>query len=509
MSVTEEKHVEEKHVEEKQQGALRSRAPTNPATDDTVTRLAALDTTPWYKKPNLRLLYFLFFPTCIGVEMTSGFDSSMMNGLQAVNSWDTYFNHPRSLILGLMSSMYSLGAVVALPFVPLVTDGIGRRWTIIASSVIMVGGAVIQATAYNFVMFLMARFVLGIGIPFAIVAASSLLGELSHPKERAIMGSLFNACYFIGTNWGWRLPSLLQVVPSALQIIFGYFLPESPRWLVARGRGEEAYEILAKYHAEGDVESELIEKTLEAEKETARVGWTDLLSTSGMRKRILVGSALGVFTQWSGNGLTSYFLARILDNNLVNLANTLWGFANATLFALTVSRYPRRTMYLICSTSLLLIFTGWTIASARYAISGDQGSSRAVIAFIFLYSPAYNVAYNALTYSTLRAPSPSFVELFPYHVRAKAFSRCAGFFNTFVNPIGIANSGWKYYLMYVVFLGFEVVFIFFLFPETGWKELGGVGDEAAKVKARVQQDIQDGNVPIPHAARDEDSEVRK
>jgi hypothetical protein len=115
------------------------------------------------------------------------------------------------------------------------------------------------------------------------------------------------------SNWGWRLPSLLQVVPSALQIIFGYFLPESPRWLVARGRGEEAYEILAKYHAEGDVESELvkaeyvqIEKTLEAEKETARVGWTDLLSTSGMRKRILVGSALGVFTQWSGNGLTSY-----------------------------------------------------------------------------------------------------------------------------------------------------------------------------------------------------------
>ena len=59
------------------------------------------------------------------------------------------FNHPRSLILGLMSSMYSLGAVVALPFVPLVTDGIGRRWTIIASSVIMVAGAVIQATAHN------------------------------------------------------------------------------------------------------------------------------------------------------------------------------------------------------------------------------------------------------------------------------------------------------------------------------------------------------------------------
>lgn len=52
-------------------------------------------------------------------------------------------------MLGLMSSMYSLGAVVALPFVALVTDGIGRRWTIVASSFIMVGGAVIQTCAQN------------------------------------------------------------------------------------------------------------------------------------------------------------------------------------------------------------------------------------------------------------------------------------------------------------------------------------------------------------------------
>lgn len=74
MSAVEEKHVDEKH-EEKHEGKRegpRPIAPTNPATDDTVTRLAALDTVPWYKKSNLRLLYILFFPTCIGVEMTSG-----------------------------------------------------------------------------------------------------------------------------------------------------------------------------------------------------------------------------------------------------------------------------------------------------------------------------------------------------------------------------------------------------------------------------------------------------
>ena len=47
-------------------------------------------------------------------------------------------------------------------------------------------------------MFVIGRFMLGLGIPFAIVAASSMIGELSYPKERAIIGSLFNASWFIG-----------------------------------------------------------------------------------------------------------------------------------------------------------------------------------------------------------------------------------------------------------------------------------------------------------------------
>lgn len=86
------------------------------------------------------------------------------------------------------------------------------------------------------------------------------------------------------------------------------------------------------------------------------------------------------------------------------------------------------------------------------------------------------------------------VELFPFHARAKGIAvfqwwgRCAGFFNQFVNPIGIKNagtmrpaftmnkthsfrSGWKYYISYVVFLAFEVVFVYFLFPETSGRSL--------------------------------------
>jgi MFS family permease len=77
--------------------------------------------------------------------------------------------------------------------------------------------------------------VLGFGIVFCIIAGSALIGELAHPKERPLLTSLFNASYFIGqitaaaislgtteikNDWSWRIPSLLQAVPSLMQVTF-------------------------------------------------------------------------------------------------------------------------------------------------------------------------------------------------------------------------------------------------------------------------------------------------
>ncbi|KAJ7079434.1 hexose transporter [Mycena belliarum] len=495
------------------------------ASEAIVTRLAAEDTVPWYRKPNLRILYLILLPTCIGVEMTSGFDSSMMNGLQAVDSWDRFYHSPRSTLLGLMSAAYSLGAILALPAVPYVNDVLGRRMAIIFGSVLMLIGAALQTASQNFAMFVISRLILGLGIPFAIVAASSLIGELSHPKERARLGSLFNACYFVGSivaagvtlgtfkmssDWGWRIPSLLQISPSLIQVAFIFFLPESPRWLISKGRGAEALAILVKYHGEGDADSEFvkaeyaqIETTIELEMETGKTGWKEFASTTGMRKRLLVASALGLFTQWSGNGLTGYLLPRVLDEigihnnrtkNLINLALTCWNLVNGTILALTVTKFKRRAMYLTCTISLLLVFTGWTVASANYVQTGSQPASKAVLAFIFIYPVAYNLGYNALTYTFL-------VELFPFHARAKGitvfqwFGRMAGFFNQFVNPIGLAHSGWRFYISYVVFLAFEVVFVYFLFPETANRTLEELsflyeGDQVREEQAkRVRDEI--------------------
>lgn len=55
--------------------------------DPIITRIVAEDKVPFYKKPNLRYLYILLFPTCMGIELTSGFDSQLINALQIVPPW--------------------------------------------------------------------------------------------------------------------------------------------------------------------------------------------------------------------------------------------------------------------------------------------------------------------------------------------------------------------------------------------------------------------------------------
>ncbi|KAI4622496.1 uncharacterized protein J4E87_006438 [Alternaria ethzedia] len=336
-----------------------------------LTRIVEQDQIPWYRKRNLRRLYALLLPTCIGIEMTSGFDSQMINAVQIAPTWRLYFNNPQGALLGIMSSAYNLGAICALPLVPYVNDRFGRRWAIFLGSWIMVVGSVVQAFSISAGMYVGARFILGFGIPFCIIAGSSLMGELAYPKERPIMTSLFNALWFVGSliaagvsygtqslkdDWAWRIPSLLQAGPSLLQIVFIFMIPESPRFLISKDRREEAYATLITYHAEGATTSPFaaaemaqIEHTIRIELEHSKRSWREMIAVPGLRKRVIIGSFLGLFTQWSGNTLLSYYLNQLLNMigyddpgfvGKVNVGLNSWNLVNAVCISLLYFMFP-------------------------------------------------------------------------------------------------------------------------------------------------------------------------
>ncbi|KAM0303871.1 hypothetical protein ACHAPM_003441 [Fusarium culmorum] len=486
------------------------------AADPIVTRLVEEDKTPWYKKPNLRIMYVWLFFCCMGVEMTSGFDSQLINTLQYSQTFHKYLGEGRMDadgekyaiepgLLGFVNSCYQLGSIFAVPVAPWFAQKYGRRWSIMLGSLIMVVGAIIQGFAQHVGMYIVARIILGAGILFCIISGAALIGELGYPKERATLTSLFNSSYFIGqitasavalattsikTNWAWRIPSLLQICPSLIQIATVFLLPESPRFLISKDRTEEAAAILVKYHAEGDVNSPLVQaeivqirETIKAEMEASKQSWLSVIRTAGMRRRFLVTIFIGLFTQLSGNTLMSYYSGKLFElmgytsdytKTRINLAFACWSLMNATALALIVPRFKRRHMYMLSATLMLLVFIAITVSLQQIQATpvGQKNNAAGIAAlfFYFAYSPTYNIGNNALTYTYL-------VELWPYAMRSRGigvqqiFGKLAGFFSTNVNSIALDAIKWKYLAIYCGWIVFEFLIIYLLYPETSGRTL--------------------------------------
>jgi hypothetical protein len=174
-----------------------------------------------------------------------------------------------------------------------------------------------------------------------------------------------------------------------------------------------------------------------------------------------------------------YYLGDLLkligyhDSNYIqkiNVSIACWSLFCGVTVSLLVTKIRRRVMYLACTLSLLCCYTAWTVAmqKSQTASKGgtpNQAANIATMFFIYAYSPCYNMGYNALTYTYM-------VEIWPYAERSRGisvfqlFGRLASFFTTFVNPIGLDSVGWKYLISYCCWLAYEVIFVYFFFPET-------------------------------------------
>lgn len=222
-------------------------------------------TITWYKDKALRKTYICLMFVVL-TSATNGYDGSMINGLQALDPWKNYFK-PTKYQLGLLGCIMSVGSLVAIPFVPYAADILGRRMAIFLGCIIMILGVALQGASTNLSMFVAARFFLGFGVAIAHGASPLLITELAHPQHRSIFTTIYNTTWYFGSiiaawltfgteritnNWAWRIPSIVQALPSILQIIFVWTVPESPRWHISKGNADLALTILGDVHANGN-----------------------------------------------------------------------------------------------------------------------------------------------------------------------------------------------------------------------------------------------------------------
>ncbi|KAI5122234.1 hypothetical protein M0805_007101 [Coniferiporia weirii] len=433
---------------------------------------------------------------------TNGYDGSMMNGLQSLTQWTAAFNHPTGGMLGLLNAIQNIGALAAYPFAPYLSDGVGRRPAVMFGALIMVGATALQTASQTVNMFIGARFMIGFGLTFAANAAPMLVTEISYPPYRAQLTGVYNSLWYSGAiiaawttfgtfkinnSWAWRVPSVLQGLPSVAQVLLVWFAPESPRWLISKGREAEALKTLAYYHADGNDQDPLVQyeydeikAALELDRTVSQnVGWLSLIKTKGNRKRMTIIVAIAFFSQWSGNGLVSYYLNKVFDaigitnptiQLLINGILQIWNLGVALTSSFLIERLGRRTMFIASCIGMLVFFTMQTVCSAVFANTGNESAAHAVIAFIFLYYAAYDIAFTPLIVAYT-------VEILPYNLRAKGFNifnfviSVALIFNQYINPIALDNIAWKYYIVYCIWLAVELVFVYFFIVETKGRSL--------------------------------------
>ncbi|KAL7797418.1 general substrate transporter [Trichoderma ceciliae] len=473
---------------------------------------------PFWRRKNGILLYFLLTSSLLaGVAL--GIDGSMTNGMQVLPAWQDQFGNPEGSSLGFFGASSSIGGVVPFIVFGWISDRCGRRIPTALGSIVIIAGVFIELLATSLHVYIGGKIVLGIGSSLIQMGAPVLVTELSHPKERVQITTFYNTsvvlgyvigawatygCFRIAGSWSWRLPTLIQIIPSTYQLSLIFFCPESPRWLIAKGRVREAREVLVKYHGDCDPNSEIVNiecaeiKLVLTKEAEQNMTWKDFFSSVPNLRRISLCFATAVFSQSSGNLLVSNYLTQILqdagvrsqrDITLVNGMVALWQYLVALAVTVYIGNFERRTFLLVSSGGVSLTFIAWTIGAQQYLEHGSIAAGRLVLACIFIFQAFYTMAWTNLvvTYP---------LEVVTYQMRAKTWAfvlltiQVTTIFGNYVNPIALQKFGWKFYIYYCTWVAFIFVIVYFFFVETSGptlEELAYLFDGQEKKKKKKKQ----------------------
>ena len=437
-----------------------------------------------------------------------GFDSGVING--TVDGLQRAFNSD-SVGTGFNVASMLLGCAVGAFFAGRLADVFGRRTLLIVAAVLFLVSAWGSGIATGSLEFVLYRIVGGLAVGAASVMSPAYIAEVSSARYRgrlatvqqiAIIGGLFAAflsnyllarvaggstAEFWGGYQAWRWMFWIEIAPAALFLVALFAIPESPRFLVARGRLAQAERVLVRLYgdAAGRRKLEEIRQSLAADQH--RPKFSDLVSkvTGRVRPIVWVGIGLAVFQQLVGINVVFYYGAVLWqavgfsenDALLINVLSGALSIGACIVSLLLVDRIGRKPLLWIGSAGMAVTLAAVTAAFGTGTLADDGrlvlSDSMGVLALVAanLYVIFFNASWGPVMWVMLG-------EMFPNQIRgsglavAGLFQWGANFLITWTFPMLLAGIGLAgAYGLYAAAAALSVVFVLRYVHETRGREL--------------------------------------
>ncbi|KAF7893609.1 uncharacterized protein EAF02_001147 [Botrytis sinoallii] len=426
------------------------------------------------------------------------FDGSMFNSLLALEQFRKYFNVANDRAWnGIVTSMYSIGSVAAIPFIGPAINTWGRKIGIYIGASSIVPGTIVQSTTLNssnvIGQFMGGRFLLGFGVGIVASAGPIYVVETSHPAHRGVFTAFYNTFWFVGSI----LASGSARASADLSGNRSWQVPYGPFPRVHVGNTYMDSETRRKRCLQDTMDKETqitfgskcsfmnmksIWNWMEQTRDGGIIEHCSKIKLS--RYRLACNCTIAIFGQWAGNGPISYFISAVLDTagikdsitqlNL-NLGSNIMQFGLALFGASLVDKVGRRPLLLFANIGCAIVWIGATVSSSINANTGSKSSGSAVVAMIFLFDAIFSVGFTPL-----QALYP--VEVLSFEMRAKgmAFSNfavpAATLVNQFAYPVALEKIKWKTYIVFVLCCPIQALVIYFFIPETKNRTLEELDD---------------------------------
>ena len=374
---------------------------------------------------------------CVAAAVDSsiyGYDTAVISGTA-----DALRSHFRldPLALGWVVGSALLGCVAGVLVVGRLTDWFGRRRMFVASALIFLLSALWCYVAPSVSQLVMARIMGGIGVGFASLLVPVYIAEISPAKIRGALVSLhqfgivtgMTLAYVVNAwigrggdaQWladrGWRLMLVATAVPAIVFLLLTFAMPESPRWLMKRGRLSDSLAVLRRLHGDAAAEAETqeIRTTIDEER-----GGIRALFKRGVRGVMFMAMALALFQAITGINVIMYYAPSIYTSVGVGAANALaYQVINGlALIVGTVSsmfvvdRLGRRPIMLMAIAAMGLSIG---LMGAFFGRAAGGGLGWGMVACTLLYIFAFNFGMGGIYWVMVS-------EIFPTRIRGAASS---------------------------------------------------------------------------------------